>query len=349
MGAFRLALLRLWPGAERAEAASPAQRALTVLHQVFAETGAHITLMGLGEVLLLLPRGLQGEEALRDAARQIHMYLDMTASAILSGPALTAEQALGEYEGCRAASAIFFYPARPPVLGAEAVVFARLPGHFNPQEAAGRYITLFYGQDPLAAEGYLTGLMEECGAATVHPEEARRFFAETARRAEASVRGGAARETPGAARETPLEGETAQGVLYAVNRALQTLLTETEAPQFRQYRRCKKEVREALLFIHFHYPERITLEDVARAVNLSPGYLCRLFKEETGEQMFGFLNAVRMRQAAALFDAGETYVRGVAAAVGISDQFYFTRVFKKFHGVSPSQYVKARRGAEGFG
>jgi len=111
-------------------------------------------------------------------------------------------------------------------------------------------------------------------------------------------------------------------------------------PLFRKY---KKEVRDAMLFIHFHFAEKISLDDVARAVNLNPNYLCRLFKQDTGEPMFRYINNLRMQKAARLIDEGYTYMRGVAADVGIDDQFYFARVFKKFHGVSPSEYGKSRR------
>ena len=110
-----------------------------------------------------------------------------------------------------------------------------------------------------------------------------------------------------------------------------------------QFGKCKREVRGALLFIHFHFAEKISLDDVARAVSLNPDYLCRVFKQEAGEPMFRYINGLRMRKAARLIDEGYTYMRGVAADVGIDDQFYFARIFKKYHGVSPSEYGKARR------
>ena len=111
-------------------------------------------------------------------------------------------------------------------------------------------------------------------------------------------------------------------------------------PRFATY---KKEVCDALLFIHFHFAEKITLDDVARAVSLNRDYLCRLFRQETGEPMFRYINNLRMQKAARFIEEGYTYMRGVAADVGIDDQFYFARVFKKYHGVSPSEYGKRRR------
>jgi len=102
----------------------------------------------------------------------------------------------------------------------------------------------------------------------------------------------------------------------------------------------RKEVREAMLFIHFNYHRSITLDDVAKAVNLNRDYLCRLFKKETDLPMFRYLNNLRMQRAASIIaeNPDRSYIRDVATAVGIDDQFYFTRVFKKHYGVSPSEY-----------
>ncbi len=117
---------------------------------------------------------------------------------------------------------------------------------------------------------------------------------------------------------------------------------ETGVPSSDNPKRYKKEVSDAIEFIHLHFAEKITLDDVAKAVNLNRNYLCRLFKQETGGQMFSYLNALRMQKAAELIAGGDTYVRGVAAAVGISDQFYFARVFKKHLKMTPSEYGKQK-------
>ncbi|MCL1820506.1 MAG: response regulator [Oscillospiraceae bacterium] len=100
----------------------------------------------------------------------------------------------------------------------------------------------------------------------------------------------------------------------------------------------KKEIRDAIQFIQAHFTERITLDDVAGAVKLNRSYLSRLFKHETGGHMFGFINDLRMKKAAELICGGDITVSEVAEAVGIDDQFYFARVFKKHFGIPPSEY-----------
>jgi two-component system response regulator YesN len=82
------------------------------------------------------------------------------------------------------------------------------------------------------------------------------------------------------------------------------------------------------------------LDDVARAVNLNRSYLCRIFKQDVQTPIFHYINNLRMQKAAELIRAGDTYMRGIAEVVGIGDQFYFTKVFKKYHHVSPTEYAK---------
>jgi YesN/AraC family two-component response regulator len=108
-----------------------------------------------------------------------------------------------------------------------------------------------------------------------------------------------------------------------------------------EYDLCKKEVRDALRFIHAHYTEKIRLDDVAGAVNLNRSYLCRIFKQETKVPIFKYINNLRMQKAAALIRGGDTYMRGISEVVGIHDQFYFTKVFKKYHKMSPTEYAKS--------
>ena len=65
----------------------------------------------------------------------------------------------------------------------------------------------------------------------------------------------------------------------------------------------------------------------------------RLFKRETGESLFQYLVRFRLEKAAGLLLQEDLPVREVAARVGIDDPFYFTRMFKKKYGVSPSEYA----------
>jgi two-component system response regulator YesN len=104
------------------------------------------------------------------------------------------------------------------------------------------------------------------------------------------------------------------------------------------FEKCRKPVRDAIMYIRFHYSEKLTLDDIAEKVNLNQSYLCRIFKKETGENIFHYINKLRMERAAELILGGNRYISEIASMVGIDDQFYFTRLFKKHFGTAPTEY-----------
>ncbi|WP_418718436.1 helix-turn-helix domain-containing protein [Candidatus Allofournierella merdipullorum] len=87
-----------------------------------------------------------------------------------------------------------------------------------------------------------------------------------------------------------------------------------------------------------HYYEKVTLEQLAQRVFLSPAYLSRVFKEETGTAFNDYLNAVRIAKARQLLLHEDLRVTDVASAVGFDDQSYFTKVFRRVTGMTPLRY-----------
>lgn len=114
------------------------------------------------------------------------------------------------------------------------------------------------------------------------------------------------------------------------------VLMENSLPEL--YQGCHPDVKAVLLCLQYHYTQKFSLSEIASSVNLDKSYLCRLFKKETGQSIFQYLNALRMKRAAEIIIDGSTYVHEVSSAVGIEDPFYFTRLFKKYYGVSPSEF-----------
>ena len=100
----------------------------------------------------------------------------------------------------------------------------------------------------------------------------------------------------------------------------------------------KKEINEVIQYVEQHYTDKLTLEMIAEHVNFSENYLCRVFREQMGMPLIHYINTVRLNKAAALILTGSVYMKEVATAVGFSDQFYFSRLFKKQFGVSPTDY-----------
>jgi len=103
-------------------------------------------------------------------------------------------------------------------------------------------------------------------------------------------------------------------------------------------------VEDAKRFMRAHYAEPLTVDDVARAVYLTPSYICRLFKERTGHTVKGFLVRERIHRARLQIDRGGYYeLSDVARECGFGTYRYFTASFKRIVGVTPSAYA-ARRG-----
>jgi YesN/AraC family two-component response regulator len=100
----------------------------------------------------------------------------------------------------------------------------------------------------------------------------------------------------------------------------------------------KQVVRQAMAFIHEHYGEPITREDLATFVSVSPGYLTRCFHEEIGLTPITYLNRYRINQAKDLLERGDNTITEVAFSVGFSNSNYFGRVFRREVGASPSTY-----------
>ncbi|MGL4337970.1 MAG: response regulator transcription factor [Turicibacter sp.] len=113
------------------------------------------------------------------------------------------------------------------------------------------------------------------------------------------------------------------------------IISEKVADKYRQ------EIRAVLNFIHDNYQDRITLQDLADYVSLNEAYLSRLFKSETGRTLNHYLNEIRIYQAKELLKERDLMVKEVAQLVGIKDQLYFNRVFKKFYGASPTEYKES--------
>lgn len=93
-------------------------------------------------------------------------------------------------------------------------------------------------------------------------------------------------------------------------------------------------------YIEQHYNRELTLQDIASHFYLSREYISRRFKQETGENLIDFLCRIRIDKAKLLLESPHFKIAQVAEMVGYADEKYFSKVFKKWTGVSPNQYRK---------
>lgn len=94
----------------------------------------------------------------------------------------------------------------------------------------------------------------------------------------------------------------------------------------------------ALHYIESHLLERITLADLAETMHLQATYFSNLFTRCLGESPTTYINRRRIACAQYLLCQSSEALPTIARAVGFSDAFYFSRVFKRLTGVSPSQF-----------
>jgi two-component system response regulator YesN len=90
---------------------------------------------------------------------------------------------------------------------------------------------------------------------------------------------------------------------------------------------------------HYWNPD-LSLEDASAELQISPGYLSRLMKRETGFSFVEYLNRIRVKKATILMSDPSAKAFEVAERVGYRSQHYFSRAFKKVTGSSPTDYRK---------
>lgn len=103
-------------------------------------------------------------------------------------------------------------------------------------------------------------------------------------------------------------------------------------------------VEQVLHYFEDHYNEKISLDRIADNMYLSPFYISKVFKSETGDPPIRHLIDIRLEKAMDILNSQkELNIREVATMVGYDDAYHFSRLFKKKFGVAPSQ-IRGRQG-----
>lgn len=129
----------------------------------------------------------------------------------------------------------------------------------------------------------------------------------------------------------------AQDVFRLLQRDIRQQLQRISAEKSLQEMR---PITEAKRYIRQHYQQALRLEDVSSAVGFNATYFSALFKKETGQNFMDYLTELRIAKAKELLCDDALSVQDVAELVGYRDLKYFSRLFKKTTGVSPSSYKK---------
>jgi len=102
-------------------------------------------------------------------------------------------------------------------------------------------------------------------------------------------------------------------------------------------------VRQAMAFIHEHYAEPLSRNDLSTHVAITERYLTSCFRQELGITPMEYLNRYRIKRAMVLLEQQDCSITTIAMDVGFSDTSYFNRVFKQKVGLSPGAYRRGER------
>lgn len=108
----------------------------------------------------------------------------------------------------------------------------------------------------------------------------------------------------------------------------------------KQKKKYSEKMNAALSYLEEHFNQPLELPGVAAAVFLSPNYLNRLFKMETGFTCMDYLIRLRVRRAQDLLNNTDFHINEIAQQVGYDDPYYFSRIFKQKTGIAPKKYRK---------
>ena len=116
-------------------------------------------------------------------------------------------------------------------------------------------------------------------------------------------------------------------------------LVITEAFSLIRYNDCSHMyVKDAIKYIHENYNKNLSLEHVAQMINVSAPYLSSLFPKVLGTNFICYVQSVRIENAKEMLLTTALKVYEIAYRVGYDDEKYFSQVFRKTEGISPSQF-----------
>jgi signal transduction histidine kinase/AraC-like DNA-binding protein/ABC-type sugar transport system substrate-binding protein len=147
----------------------------------------------------------------------------------------------------------------------------------------------------------------------------------------------------------------AHGTIFHVRLPLRPAAPKAGAPVVVEWPQCSEDVlqlslqragelsRSLAAYVAEHYTASLSRDEISNALRVSPNYLSRIFRRDTGLTPWQYLNQYRIVQAQKLLVSTTLSVTEVAERVGFNDPAYFVRVFHKETGKAPLQYRKSAK------
>lgn len=142
-------------------------------------------------------------------------------------------------------------------------------------------------------------------------------------------------QPPDTAYLTRIHDSRAIGNLEGIIREILTFLEQSLVHSGKQY---SPMVEGAIQFIHQNLSEALSLEMIAGQVHVNPSHLSRTFKKECGQPLTDYVNSIRIEKAKELLAAPNALAYQVSEQTGFHDPAYFSAIFKRYTGYSPTEY-----------
>jgi YesN/AraC family two-component response regulator len=126
-------------------------------------------------------------------------------------------------------------------------------------------------------------------------------------------------------------------ILIKISRDYTSTKIENSQPHFsKAFIKC----RNIQNYLNSEYQNKITSTDIEQVFESNYDYLNRVFQKMTGYTIVNYLNTLRVNKAKKLFETSPLKISEVGYLVGIDDPYYFSKLFRKHTGMTPSQYIK---------
>ena len=137
-----------------------------------------------------------------------------------------------------------------------------------------------------------------------------------------------------------LKAHLMQIILMVIREISEVDKTDQKGCNFETYNK-NYVVNRIINYLSENYEHKISLEQIAHNMYLSPVYISKIFKEETGESPINYLIKIRLEKAKEiLLTSDNGSIKNIANQVGYDDVYHFSKLFKKYYGISPLYYRK---------
>ncbi|WP_066891551.1 AraC family transcriptional regulator [Clostridium nigeriense] len=127
-------------------------------------------------------------------------------------------------------------------------------------------------------------------------------------------------------------------VLVLLHREINEEIPNLNSQEFSFKSREKKAIVETITkYLNENYTQDISLYTLSKNMYLSPVYISKIFKEIMGDSPINYLIQIRLTKAKDLLKDSELSIKTIAKMVGYNDPYYFSKLYKKYYGISPNK------------